>query len=151
MSDNLSDTENEKYFELLSLSNQLSNLVGETVVSGKITSIAAGDVEKGEKLADASRLVGQISLELLEQMQNIQTLDSIEQHEARLKETIYKVVSLLTDLLPRVHEISKEEIGDLIETEMQKTSHAIELAVAKLEVKFFQFFFCFNFYLRYSL
>ncbi len=37
--------------------------------------------------------------------------------------------------MPKVHDINKQEIGDLIDQEMHNTSEAIEAAVAKLEVK----------------
>ena len=48
-----------------------------------------------------------------------------------------KIVKTLKDLLPKVHDISNQEIGDLIEQEMHNTSEAIEAAVAKLEVSYF--------------
>lgn len=42
----------------------------------------------------------------------------------------------LYELLPKVQDINKQEIGDLIDQEMHNTSEAIEAAVARLEVKF---------------
>ena len=42
---------------------------------------------------------------------------------------------MVNELLPKIHDINKKEIGDLVEQEMHNTSQAIEEAVAKLEVK----------------
>ncbi len=53
-----------------------------------------------------------------------------------LNKLIEKIFQILSNLLPKVHDINKQEIGDLIEIEMQKTSEAIEDAVSKLEVNF---------------
>ncbi len=53
--------------------------------------------------------------------------------ELRLK--FGKVLELVTELLPKIHDISKEELGDLVDQEMHNTSQAIENAVAKLEVR----------------
>jgi len=130
-SETLDDQEKENFFNLLRMTSQFSSSMGETVVSGKITSIATGDVEKGEQLAEASRQAGQMTLELLGKLK---TVSDPDEQVARLDEVVKKVVRLLNDLLPKIHDISKEEIGDLVEKEMQNTTQAIEAAVAKLQV-----------------
>ena len=59
-------------------------------------------------------------------------IDEAEVNE--LTNLIKRITAKLNELLPKVHDINKDEIGDLIDKEMQKTSEAIEAAVAKLEV-----------------
>lgn len=140
-SDSLDESDRANFFALLRLTSHFSSLIGETVVSGKITSIAAGDVEKGEQLAEASRAAGQSGLELFEHLRVASSTVDVDAnaHVKRLEENVQKCVRLLNELLPKVHDISKEEIGDLVEKEMQNTTQAIEAAVAKLEVTFLAF------------
>ena len=84
-------------------------------------------------LAENCREFGQKSLNLLSIMNSEQKLNN--QNETKeLKKIIENIVKKLNDLLPKVHDINKEEIGDLVDQEMQNTSEAIEAAVAKLEV-----------------
>lgn len=130
----IDEVEKENFLKFLNCLSGFSNSVGETVVSGKITSIAAADVEKGEQLAELSRTAGQISLELIVKMKT--TTKKLENDETLIKldDIMKKIIKMLNELLPKVHDISKEEIGDLIEKEMQNTSQAIEAAVAKLQV-----------------
>jgi hypothetical protein len=56
----------------------------------------------------------------------------------KLEQKVNSIIQLVNDLLPKINDISKEEIGDLVEQEMHNTTQAIEEAVAKLEV----FIFC---------
>ena len=121
--------------KLIDSLNLFSNLISETIVSGKITSITAADLEQGERLSDLCKSAGTFSLVLLEKMKSNEELENGNSSELKnFKETMNEIVQTLKELLPKVHDISKEEIGDLIEQEMHNTSEAIEAAVAKLEV-----------------
>lgn len=131
--ESLEESDREEFFGLMRRIGQMSSVVAETVVSGKVTSIAAGDVVKGEQLAEASRQTGQTALDLLDKMR--QTTDSGQLAVvAKLDQFAADVLRLLNELLPKVHDISKEELGDLVDKEMQNTAQAIEAAVAKLQV-----------------
>jgi hypothetical protein len=66
-------------------------------------------------------------------------LDKDDEAALKLNELIRDIIKTLNDLLPKIHNISKEEIGDLVEQEMHKTTDAIEQAVAKLAVKLIYF------------
>ena len=129
------DEDEANFFNLLRLVSHFSGVVSETVVSGKVTSIAAGDVEKGEQLAEASRQAGQVALELLA---DFGARRPGAEARSKVDETVKRIMKLLNDLLPKVHDISKEELGDLVDKEMQNTSQAIEAAVAKLEVFYYR-------------
>ena len=82
-------------------------------------------------LAELVRNAGQTSLDMLEKMKKSENLDK----DAEKVNTLVKqVIDNLRELLPKALSISKEEIGDLVDQEMHKTSEAIEQAVAKLEL-----------------
>jgi huntingtin interacting protein 1 len=131
----------DTFASLIRNANTFSKLIADTVVSGKITSLTAADFNQGEQLADLCRHAGQDSLGLLSKMRQKET--DVSEEERKLNDLIKKVMHTLTDLLPKVHDINKEEIGDLIDQEMQKTSEAIESAVAKLEVSSLYIFYAF--------
>ena len=70
---------------------------------------------------------------MLEKMKAKQALSNDGDEDVKnLRETIKKIQDSLNELLPKVHDISKQELGDLIDVEMQNTSNAIEEAVSKL-------------------
>lgn len=126
-----SPDEHTDFLKLLKYLNTYSNHMCDTIVSGKITSITAAALKQGEILAELCRESGQNSLKLLEKMKNNQ---SINEEKSKLTEAVKKIIETLRELLPKVHDINKEEIGDMVEQEMHKTSQAIEAAVAKLEL-----------------
>ena len=84
------------------------------------------------ELAECCSEFGKSSLSLLEKMREKSPIDEAEVDE--LTNLMKRITAKLNELLPKVHDINKDEIGDLIDKEMQKTSEAIEAAVAKLEV-----------------
>ena len=51
-----------------------------------------------------------------------------------LETKINDIIVIVNELLPKIHDIDKKEIGDLVDQEMHNTTQAIEEAVAKLEV-----------------
>ena len=54
-------------------------------------------------------------------------------------------MKLTQDLVPKTEDVKAEEIGDMVESEMQMTSKAIEQAAKKIEVieEFMSFFLMF--------
>ncbi len=129
-------TEDEASTDTINLVNSLNTfggLVSETIVSGKIISQTAADLDQGELLNDLCKTAATGALNLLEKMR-AQNGEIDTNERPKLADTVEKIMRALTELLPKVHDISKEEIGDLIEQEMHNTSEAIEAAVAKLEV-----------------
>lgn len=122
----------EDYVDLFKLLHSYTLSTADCVIFGKITSLTAADLEQGKDLADLCKSFGTSSLALLERMQNKENLSEAE--TLKLTTVMTEVHAKLTDLLPKVHDINKAEIGDLIDQEMHKTSEAIESAVAKLEM-----------------
>ena len=47
---------------------------------------------------------------------------------------IEEMMKLTQDLVPKTEDVKAEEIGDMVESEMQMTSKAIEQAAKKIEV-----------------
>jgi hypothetical protein len=45
-----------------------------------------------------------------------------------------KILSLAEELVPKVEDVQAEQIGDMVDIEMQMTSQAIEEATAKIAV-----------------
>ena len=85
-------------------------------------------------MAEYCRNFGQVSISLLEKFE---LKNSTDENEAKqINDFSDKIIKILFELLPKVHDINKQEIGDLIDQEMHNTSEAIEAAVAKLEVIF---------------
>ena len=59
--------------------------------------------------------------------------ENIDENVDKLNDHVKKVIENLNELLPKALSINKDEIGDLIDQEMHKTTEAIEQAVSKLE------------------
>lgn len=124
-------TTDNQFVELINQMNSFSGLVNECVINGKITSLTAADLDQGELLAETCRSFGQTSIQLLEKFEHKNDLSN---ETKQLNDLAEKIQKILYELLPKVHDINKQEIGDLIDQEMHNTSEAIEAAVAKLEV-----------------
>jgi hypothetical protein len=144
--DPVANSEGDKLNESVELFKSLNTfgaLISETLISGKITSLTAADLEQGELLSDLCKSAGTSSLALLDEMRAAEKAghELGKERGQKLDETMVEIVKTLTALLPKVHDISNKEIGDLIEQEMHNTSEAIEAAVAKLEVCFFIIFY----------
>jgi hypothetical protein len=109
-----------------------SCLASELLLTGKVTSLTAAELEKSNELCDLCKTIGDSMISLLKTIPNKDTnqyrLLMSELNDIKLK----KLMDLVHELLPKIHDISKEEIGDLVEQEMHNTSQAIEDAVAKL-------------------
>ena len=50
-------------------------------------------------------------------------------------EEIKRLMTLTEDLVPKSDDVKTEEIGDMLDTEMQQTSRAIEQAASKIQVQ----------------
>ena len=50
-------------------------------------------------------------------------------------EEIKRLMTLTEDLVPKNDDVKTEEIGDMLDTEMQQTSRAIEQAASKIQVQ----------------
>lgn len=107
-------------------------LASELLLTGKITSLTAADLDKSNELCDLCKNIGDIIISLLSTI----PIGDVNQYKSNLSELndikLKKLLDLVHELLPKIHDISKEEIGDLVEQEMHNTSQAIEDAVAKL-------------------
>jgi len=59
--------------------------------------------------------------------------ETFENAAEKLNEIVRKCIENLNELLPKALSINKDEIGDMVDQEMHKTTEAIEQAVSKLE------------------
>jgi len=81
-------------------------------------------------LSELVRNSGHVSLEIIEKMKKN---EQIENEAQKLNDMVKQIFQNLNELLPKALSINKDEIGDLVDQEMHKTSEAIEQAVSKLE------------------
>ena len=84
-------------------------------------------------LAELCREFGSDALTLLGKLKQNDSSFDAEREETSVGEKLDKITHILGQLLPKVHDINKEELGDMIDQEMHNTSEAIEAAVAKLQ------------------
>lgn len=129
----LNDESKSIFSVLIKNLNNFTNLISKVIINGKITALTAGAFEQAEVLSDLSKIIGDISLKIYHKMKLYDYLKN-DSDVQELDEMIKKIGKILNELLPKVYDINKEEIGDLIEQEMHNTSQAIEDAVAKLEL-----------------
>lgn len=130
----------------------LANNMTDVVIHGKATSNLVQDVDQSAILADLCR---DVTLQCIDIYTNYQTRSYCKFHPLIVKtifivlasdsidadklsnEFIRRLNSLIektTILLPKVSDISKEELGDLVEKELQSTHETIDEAVRQLEV-----------------
>ena len=60
----------------------------------------------------------------------------MEEQVKIVEELVKKIVSQSEDLVPKMEDVKAEEIGDMVEKEMQETTNAIEKAAKRIEVCF---------------
>jgi huntingtin interacting protein 1 len=121
---------NNKTLALMNSLTLFTNYIHDTIVTGKITSFTAANLAQGEDLADLCEKTGQLALNLFNSMM-IWSENLTETNE--IEDNILKIMNILTDLVPKIHDIGDKEIGDLIDQEMATTTEAIESAVSKLQ------------------
>ncbi|CAF0927204.1 unnamed protein product [Didymodactylos carnosus] len=121
---------------LLSFLNEcvsLSNFVSDVVVHGKATSNLVQDVDKGVELADNCRDVGTSCIEIFDTYRRTIIPEHFEDDIKNLTRKLNKLITHTTNLLPKVTDISKEELGDLVEKELQNTHETIDEAVRQIQ------------------
>ncbi|XP_013381294.1 huntingtin-interacting protein 1 isoform X1 [Lingula anatina] len=109
-----------------------SHGLGETIVQGKSTSNSASNVEQGDELINACRGAGEEGLQVLELLKK-GALDDASSQLDKVTESVQKIMQLGETLLPKVEDVKTEDIGDLVDQEMQSTADAIEQATKKFQ------------------
>ena len=120
------------------------------VVHGKATSNLVQDVDQSAILADHCRDVTLQCIDLYSNYQTraysrefkqTQTFDLLasssidfDKQSNELMRRLNSLIEKSTILLPKGSDISKEELGDLVEKELQSTHETIDEAVRQLEV-----------------
>ncbi|CAF1156792.1 unnamed protein product [Adineta steineri] len=126
-------TEDESTFPFLNECITLSNSMVDIVVHGKATSNLIQDVDQSVLVADNCR---DATLQCIDLYSNYQASSTDTDFDKQSNDLIRRLNSLIdktTTLLPKVSDISKEELGDLVEKELQLTHETIDEAVRQLE------------------
>ncbi|KAH9502887.1 histidine permease [Bulinus truncatus] len=114
---------------LVSTITSFAHHMFDCVVQGFATSHAA-QIEPGEQLSSACRHSGRLGLALLKAVDEESDLSDPVRV---IKENIELLIKLSEDLVPKMEDVKAEEIGDLLENEMQGMTAAIEDAAAKIQ------------------
>ncbi|KAI5761673.1 HIP1R [Gulo gulo luscus] len=115
---------------LVAALTQFSYLAADTIVNGSATSHLA-PTDPADRLVDTCRECGARALELLGQLQEQQTL-----HQARpslVRGPLQGILQLGQELKPKSLDVRQEELGAVVDKEMEATSTAIEDAVRRIE------------------
>ncbi|CAF1608356.1 unnamed protein product [Rotaria magnacalcarata] len=111
----------------------LATCMVDVVVHGKATSNLVQDVDQGVSLADNCREVTLLCIDLYTNYQTPSASIDFDKQSNELIRRLNSLIDKTTILLPKVSDISKEELGDLVEKELQLTHETIDEAVRLLE------------------
>ncbi|CAF3073951.1 unnamed protein product [Rotaria socialis] len=111
----------------------LATCMVDVVVHGKATSNLVQDVDQGVGLADNCREVTLLCIDLYTNYQTPSASIDFDKQSNELIRRLNSLIDKTTILLPKVSDISKEELGDLVEKELQLTHETIDEAVRLLE------------------
>ncbi|KAK3598340.1 hypothetical protein CHS0354_026598 [Potamilus streckersoni] len=104
--------------------------MGDCIIHGIATSHSTAQIESGEELGAICRSTGESGLEVLKALQkgdNIQTEIDKAVHD------VEELMRLSEALVPKADDIKAEDMGDMVDNEMQSTTRAIEQAAARIE------------------
>ncbi|KAL8599980.1 hypothetical protein ACOMHN_038979 [Nucella lapillus] len=121
--------------ELVASISELSHRMADTLLHGFATAHAA-QIEPGEELTNACRDTGSSSLALLDTLDTLDSDDSgsrVGSAADSLSQQVRHVLQLAEALVPKSNDVKAEEIGDMVENEMQSTTSAIEAAADKIQ------------------
>ncbi|XP_060569865.1 huntingtin-interacting protein 1-like isoform X2 [Ruditapes philippinarum] len=107
-----------------------SHHLGDCVIHGIATSQSTAEIESGQHLANHCRSAGESGLTLLAA---VEKGGNISSEVSATVNHIKQLMSLTEELVPKSDDVKTEEIGDMVDSEMQLTSKAIEQAAAKIQ------------------
>ena len=85
-------------------------------------------------------LVNQLNLYFLANIVNLYyfpaNLDGVGTQTEQVEEVVRRILQQAEHLLPKVEDVQAEQMGDMIDKEMQETSEAIEAAAKRIAVSY---------------
>lgn len=66
--------------------------------------------------------------------------EKVNENINKILEAVKKIQADAETLLPKIADVKDKEIGDMVESEMQSTTSAVDLAAERIEVNFFCLF-----------
>lgn len=106
-----------------------SHRLADLIIHGKATANAVS-IEAGEALSHTCRMTGEESLALLQLVKN--GSGSLSEQGKAVSALMKKLVAQAEELVPKVEDVKAEQMGNLIENEMEETTRAIEAAAARI-------------------
>ncbi|CAH1801834.1 unnamed protein product [Owenia fusiformis] len=123
-------TDPNSVHDLVKIVCEFSHRMGDSIINGKATSHVA-PIEQGEELAKTCKQSGDDSLALLNTLKE-GNYDKVDGKITDLKTLLQGIITQAEDLVPKVEDVKAEQMGDLVEQEMQSTTDAIEAAAKKM-------------------
>lgn len=116
--------------ELLVSLNGFSHRLSDCIIHGFATSHSA-QVAAGDELTDNCKKAVEESLSTLSAI--VQDSEKVDENIEKILEYVKKIQADAETLLPKIADVKDKEIGDMVESEMQSTTAAIELAAERIE------------------
>ncbi|XP_014663998.1 PREDICTED: huntingtin-interacting protein 1-like [Priapulus caudatus] len=109
-----------------------AHLMGDCLIQGKATSHLA-DIDKEQELVNTCRQVGAETISAFTLLKNKDDHEGVQQQLNEVEAGIEKVVVLVEALVPKMEDVKKDELGDLVDQEMQGTMDLVESAARRIE------------------
>ncbi|XP_062614354.1 huntingtin-interacting protein 1-like isoform X3 [Saccostrea cucullata] len=123
-------TQNQTDLEaLLTTITNFSHNMSDCVINGIATSHSA-QLEAAEDLMSACLSAGESGLEVLN---SVSKGGSIQSEVEKSTDKVKQLIKLAEDLVPKMVDVKEQEIGDLVENEMNSTHVVLEQAAKKIE------------------
>ncbi|XP_061162711.1 huntingtin-interacting protein 1-like [Saccostrea echinata] len=123
-------TQNQTDLEaLLTTISNFSHNMSDCVINGIATSHSA-QLEAAEELVSACLSAGESGLEVLN---SVSKGGSIQSEVEKSTDKVKHLIKVAEDLVPKMVDVKEQEIGDLVENEMNSTHVVLEQAAKKIE------------------
>ncbi|KAK2156416.1 hypothetical protein LSH36_214g05005 [Paralvinella palmiformis] len=116
--------------EVVTSVSEFSHRLADVIVFGFATSHAA-PIEEGDALSGECRTCGEGSLELLTDIKQA-SYDKVPSKADNIDQLVKRILSHAEALLPKVEDVKAEQMGDMVDQEMQQTTEAIAQAAEKI-------------------
>uniref|UniRef100_A0A8C5SIM0 Huntingtin interacting protein 1 n=1 Tax=Laticauda laticaudata TaxID=8630 RepID=A0A8C5SIM0_LATLA len=118
---------------LLSCVPLFAHLIGDAILQASATSHMA-PMESADLLLETSKQCGNETLHYLGKLKDKATLESADC--AAVRNCLNQITSIGQDLRPKGLDVEEEKLGDLVDEEMAATAAAVEIAAARIEVRY---------------
>ncbi|XP_077868523.1 huntingtin-interacting protein 1-like [Saccoglossus kowalevskii] len=109
-----------------------SHLLSDFILHGKATSHMA-PVDRGLALSDHCKSSGEKALELLAEVKQKNNKDRVYERTVKVQTVLKDIQNIAQGLVIKDADVGKEELGDMVDLEMQTTAEQVDEAVKRIE------------------